>query len=637
MKKNNNKKTTKKKDSVSKKTAPPAKKTASAAPKTAPPTRMADTPAERPRKNHFSKKREIATILLSIAFGFTLWFFAPADIFVANQHEFIISAPKILFPLLGIAAGASLATAALLNIFLAIDIKLWKIVSSLLLGVLLAGYAQMMFMNGRMVTITGDATPYSEPTAANIINLIIYGAIALLPLALILILGEISKKKKVRFIVKAATFISLALIIMQTVGFIGQLGKVGIERKDDSQFTNYLSYSGAFHLNKDDNIVVFLTDRLDAAWTEELLGKYPDLNSELEGFTFYPNNVACFTNTFPAVPQMLTGHEYDGGPWYSYLSESWSGNTLPRRLRDNSYRVNLIMDALTTYNGFNELKEQCDNIGSSEDYISYDYFGSQGILRTMADFSLGKLSPYLLKGSFLDGYASDFANSFYTLSDPTSDRLEGSIGIASDNKFTRYLQENSVAIDSDQKTFSFIHLNFAHDSNKAAAQLYPEYSGDPDLLSSIRGGFSLLDMYFEQMKEAGVYDNSTIIIIGDHGRPPAEIESGEKDQLNGAVRTALFIKPRGAKREELKINKEAELSNAYFASSVLGAAGLPHEDFGPSYDELMSAKEYPPRYLKVYRWHGVGSIDDILKYEITGDSSDYSNWKIIEREGKPIN
>lgn len=623
MNKKNDREIKKEKNSISKETTTSSEQAA--------------LPAERPRKNHFSKKREIATILLSIAFGFTLWFFAPADIFVANQHEFIISAPKILFPLLGIAAGASLATAALLNIFLAVSIKLWKIVSSLLLGVLLAGYAQMMFMNSHMVTITGDATPYSEPTAANIINLIIYGAIALLPLASILILGEIGKKKKVRFIVKAETFISLALIIMQTVGFLGQLGKVGIERKDDSQFTNYLSYSGAFHLNKDDNIVVFLTDRLDAAWTEELLEKYPDLNSELEGFTFYSNNVACFTNTFPAVPQMLTGHEYDGGPWNSYLSEGWSGNTLPRRLHDNGYRVNLIMDNLTTYNDFDELRGQCDNIGSSEDYVSYDYFSSQGILRTMANFSLGKLSPYLLKGRFLDGYASDFANSFYTLPDNISDRLEGSIGIGSDNKFIKYIKENSVAPDSDQKTFSFIHLNFAHDINKSATRLCPDYRGKPDLFSSIRGGFALLDMYFEQMKEAGVYDDSTIIIIGDHGRPPAEIENGKNDQLDGAVRTALFIKPKGAKREELKINKEAELSNAYFASSVLGAAGLPHEDFGPSYDELMSAKEYPPRYLKVYRWHGIDSIDDILKYEITGDSSDYSNWKIIEREGKPLN
>lgn len=616
MEKNIDKKTDKDKNSVSQKT---------------------DTPAERPRKKHFTKKRETANILLSIAIGFTFCFFAPADIFVANQHEFVISAPRVLFPLLGIAAGASFTAAAVLNIFLAVSIKLWKVISSLFLGVLLACYSQMMFMNSRMVTITGDATPYSEPTAANIVNLVIFTAIAVLPLALILVLGELGKKKKVRFIVKATSFASLILIIMQTAGFLGQLVKVGVERKDDSQFENYLSFNGAFHLNKDENIVVFLTDRLDSDWTEQVLEEYPELNEELEGFTYYPNNVSCFTNTFPAVPQMLTGHEYNGGSWNSYLSDGWSGDTLPRRLRENGYKVNLIMDNLTTYNSFGELKGQCDNIGSSEEYIDFNYFGPQGILRTMADFSLGKLSPYLLKGSFLDGYASDFASRFYILPDNIPDRLNGSIGMGSDRKFIKYLKEHDVVADSGQKTFSFVHLNFSHDPNEVTAKLYRGYKGPLDNISTTRGGFELLHMYFEKMKAAGVYDDSTIIIIGDHGRPPGEIERGENDQLNGAVRTALFIKPGGAKREALKTNKEAELSNAYFSSSVLEFAGIPHDELGPSYDELISAGEYPPRYLKVYRWRGVGSIDDILKYEITGDSSDYSNWEIIEREGKPIN
>ena len=143
-------------------------------------------------------------------------------------------------------------------------------------------------------------------------------------------------------------------------------------------------------------------------------------------------------------------------------------------------------------------------------------------------------------------------------------------------------------------------------------------------------------MYFEGMKKAGVYDNSTIIIIGDHGRPPAEIELDGKRDLDGAVRTAVLVKRAGAEHGKLRTDSDAELSNAYFTSAVLDYAGVDREGFGPSFDDVIAMDKAPERYLKVYCWHGIGRIEDVLKYEITDDSSDFSNWKVVERDGKPL-
>ncbi len=588
------------------------------------------------KKKRFTKKRELTIAALSAALGLTGCFFVPGDTFLANQHEFTVCAARVLLPLIASAVGAAIAIFVFLNVILAINVRLWKICSCLMSGVLIAGYTQIMFMNGRMVQITGDSAPYTEKSTANIVNLVIYGVLILAPLILLLASGDLRKGKRKHFVMPLLTYISTALIIMQGVGIASRFAKAGIQKKDDSQLESYLSMADTLDLSEEGNVIVFLTDRLDASWMEKVLNDYPELADELDGFTYYSNNVACYTNTFPSVARMLTGNEYKNEEWADYLADCWAGDTAPRRLRENGYKVNLLMDNLTTYMSYSEIEDQCDNIRKSPENVDFNYFGPNGILKTMAKISLGRLSPYLAKNHFLWALKSDFSNKFYIIERNDPSCLEGSIGKASDVKFYKYLKANGITADSSKKTFSFIHLNFSHDSNEPIAKLYDGYSAPVDKYKTTRGGFELLDMYFEGMKKAGVYDNSTIIIIGDHGRPPAEIELDGKRDLDSAVRTAVLVKRAGAEHGKLKTDSKAELSNAYFTSAVLDYAGVDREGFGPSFDDVIAMDKAPERYLKVYCWHGIGRIEDVLKYEITGDSSDFSNWKVVERDGKPL-
>lgn len=600
------------------------------------------------KKKRFTKKREFAIIALSVALAFTVCFFVPADTFIANQNDFIVSAPRVLLPLLGVALGASAALILVLNLFLAINIKLWKIVESLLGGVLIAGYWQVMFANGKMVQITGDPTTYSERSSANNLNFILYIVLIFLPLIVLFISGELKKGKRKRYLFTALTYISAIVFLMQGVGLGSRLFKTGILRKDDSGLDNYLSMEDTMHLSSDNNVVVFLTDRLDAHWMEMTLDRYPDLNDELEGFTFYSNNVGRFTNTFPSVCNMLTNCEYAGEDWSDYFARAWRGDseTLPKRLHDNGYKVNLLIDNLTTYSGFDDIRDVCDNVHSSVNFVDFNYFGSGGILRTMGKFSLGKLSPYLLKNIFLDGMTSDFSSRFYAVTGEDVANFKGSVGSETDMEFCNYIRTHQMKADSNKKTFSFIHLNFAHDYSEDLAALDPDYDGTIDREKNILGGFRLLEMYLDKMKEAGVYDNSTIIFIGDHGRPPAEIEYAEEEEwktmlLDGEIRTSILVKPAGAERDPLIIDHDTELSSAVFAPTVLEYAGVDKSGFGfegfvgKSISDVKAMDNPPARDLHVYCWAGIGNIKDVQKYEVTGDASDFDNWKIIERLGQP--
>lgn len=617
-------------------------------------TAKADTASEKSaepakkKKKRFTKKREFAIFALSIALAFTFCFFVPADTFIANQNEFVVCAPRVLLPLLGIALGVSAALILILNACLAINIKLWKIVECLFGGVLIAGYWQVMFANGKMVQITGDPTAYSERSSANNLNFLIYLALIFVPLIVLIISGELKKGKRKRYLFTVLTYLSVIVFLMQGVGLVSRVAKTGILKKDDSGLDNYLSMEDTMNFSKDNNVVVFLTDRLDARWLQMTLDEYPEIEDDLEGFTFYSNNVGRFTNTFPSVCNMLTNCEYNGQEWTDYFKQAWAGETLPRRLHDNGYKVNLLIDSLTTYSGYDDIRDQCDNLHSSVNYVDFNYFGSGGILRTMGKFSLGKLSPYLLKNTFLKGMTADFSGKFYTSTGEDVATFGGTVGPDTDIEFKDYVLTHQMKAECDQKTFTFVHLNFAHDYNeKLYAFFDPDYEGDGiNREQNMYGGFKLLKIYLDKMKEAGVYDNSTIIFIGDHGRPPAEIEYAEEEEwktmvLDGEIRTAVLIKPAGAEHAPLIIDHDAELSSGEFPATVLEYAGVDKSGFGfndyigLSFNDVMAMDNPPARDLHVYCWKGIGNVADVQKYEVTGDASDFDNWKIVERFGQP--
>jgi hypothetical protein len=125
------------------------------------------------------------------------------------------------------------------------------------------------------------------------------------------------------------------------------------------------------------------------------------------------------------------------------------------------------------------------------------------------------------------------------------------------------------------------------------------------------------------MKEIGVYDNSTIIITGDHGLRETIPET-----------TALFIKPKNSSGP-LAVNNIPELSHLYFQSSILDAAGLPYDELGVSYFDIISDRvpTPPKRILFVAGIHtatpNARIYGDYGIWEVAGDANDLDNWTFV--------
>ena len=204
-----------------------------------------------------------------------------------------------------------------------------------------------------------------------------------------------------------------------------------------------------------------------------------------------------------------------------------------------------------------------------------------------------------------------------------TDRMEYNVSNKTDIQFYDYISEHRLTNTADKPVFSFIHLDFAHDISNEDSALWSGFSGECDQYTSIRGSFEVINEYLRQMKENGTFDNSTIIILGDHGKAPCEIELGH-DSLDGPITTALMIKTPGAEHKPLVVNDSAQLSNEYLPDSILEYAGLSVS--GNTFDKLLESGDYPTRYMDIYHWRSFGDVFKVTTYEINGDSHDFSNW-----------
>ena len=351
----------------------------------------------------------ISSTLLSITLAFTFLFFSPMEMFFGNQKEFVLGAGQMVLPLL-LAASVS---AAALELFFLILLKLnrtvFDVFTRLAFGLLLALYVQGLLLNGKMGDLADRMPAYNVSETEKKINFLIDYFILFIPL---IVYAAGRKKPDKKFYIlertKGILFISAAIFAMQLAGLCGTLLRTDLSGMRSTYNLN-LSYGPVMTASEEQNIIVFVFDRMDGFWTDEALEAYPDLYDELRGFTYYQNNISHKTNTFPSVPQMATGIRYDDDSGIEYLERAWDSRTIPEVFKENGWNVGLVIDRISSYNNTEQLVECCDNVREyDKSRFSINYMRKGGIIPTMAKLSLIKHVPYMLKNDLYDNIDSDF-------------------------------------------------------------------------------------------------------------------------------------------------------------------------------------------------------------------------------------
>ncbi len=560
------------------------------------------------KKIEFEKYTLKEKLLISCLTGFTVSFvlilFGSIDIYSNNIKEFAFTFKDIALPLFLLFIGVAVLISAVLMLFQ----RIWlNILSSIPISIIISSYVCNFLLSKPMI-VSGDATEMSN--TEYYIMIVTYVVIIFGTMYLSIF---ITKKWK-----SLITFLCVLLIGMNGASLVSDFIKNDLIHDNDISCEYVLSKKGMNEVSEKENIIYILFDRFDNEYIDAVNKEEPGFFDDLEGFTYFDSAVSEHTRTFPAGASMITGNHYTGQmSAEDFLNTTYSESDFLNDLKNNGYSINIYAHRYYIYSDAKALLDTADNV---EEITSYTA-NTKLILKYLTNLSSARLiRPYLAQLMYASANAG-ITSKFSTF------ECEDGVFIDDDAWLSDYYNENSLTANNTEKNYTFLYFHGSHapyilDSNGDLSESATE-------VSQTIGSFKTIKQYLDYLKDIGVYDNSTIIITGDHGNPHEETQPLHEIVDNG-VTTAIFVKPRNAHNKTL-VTSSAEVSINDLVPTIVKDAGIKTDkDYGESVFDI-SENEHRTRvfYQSVYdlNKHRLG----LNKYEIVGDAHDINNWNYVEQ------
>ena len=342
-----------------------------------------------------------------------------------------------------------------------------------------------------------------------------------------------NKTKFLTFVTSVIIIASAGICIFNSVPISKGYAQAKELKQQDVTIT---SLKPIFHLSKTEkNVIVIMEDRAINGFFPYMLEEKPELANQYEGFTYYPNTVSFGGMTLFGVPPVYGGYEY---------TPEQMNRQSDRPLVDKHNEACMMMPVLFSQNGFNstvtdmswcnymwipDLRcfddypeiQKAPNIRVYTDYwiknhpeVSCVTPQSLYLKRNFLWFSLFKIMPPVLRETIYDeGHwwaaktgdedTQDFLNSYAVLD----------------------YRPELTDFSSEKPTFTLLVNEATHEPVMTG---YPDYDlsstdvgpgpldGDAHYNSNSSAFYRIGD-FLDYLKQEGVYDNTRVIIVADHG------------------------------------------------------------------------------------------------------------------------
>ena len=551
----------------------------------------------------FGKKLLYSALVMGAA-CYCIFFFAPFTA-LADSSSAIAYTHRDVWHILALFAGFvfTLGTSVLLTL----EQKAFRITLTVLFSLTLCCYLQNLLMNPAADSLSGSSYPVNVGLA--VFNLLLWVAVFVGCFYVSSISPRLWKR----------------ILLFGTVGILAIQGistlTTALNADPDNTSIEEYSFSteSMYTFSSEDNVFVFVVDRFDYYYLNQVLEQDPDFFNKLDGFTGYTNAVCAYARPKPALNNMLTGSEQ--AYFVStdrYLTESWTegGKDLLGGLQEKDYSVDLYVNPTYLFGKAAYAKKNVDNI--TRNYTLEPAAVFPNLLRLCGY----QCMPNAIKGVFWAN--SDVYNhNVYTLS--------GVPGYEFNDPLYGQGFRDATA-DRENGSFKFYHFFGSHNPYTMNADGTAAAEGQtPTAADQTMGCFQNLYRAFDRMKALGIYEDATIIITADHGRA---ISDGKPVQE--ATRIGLFYKPAGSAGTPLTWS-DAPVSTGNIPATIAQAAGF--EDialYGTPLDQVAEDAQITRPYYKTICPKGSGPEVDVYEYIITGDAADLDNWEVVKvTEGIP--
>ena len=313
--------------------------------------------------------------------------------------------------------------------------------------------------------------------------------------------------------------------------------------------TDTMEIEPVFHLSKTGkNVVVFMLDRAESAYFEYILADQLEMREAFAGFTYYKNTLAYNSHTLMGTPPLYGGYEYTLDKINRRSNELLKDKhneallLMPRifteqanfsaTVSDTSWGNYSYVADMRFTDGYEEIegvkiqgkytgkfKKEFPSIASS---VSLE----DGLKRNLLWVSIFREVPVIArsvvyyKGSYLQGESAMDTDTLLDSYSALAYLLELTDFSSQADSFLMITNETTHS-NEDISSFNLVDIN---------SLSYPVAAGYYNNTISLLA----LARWFNYLKENGVYDNTRIIIVSDHGMGYGEkAEEGyDKPELN---------------------------------------------------------------------------------------------------------
>ena len=444
------------------------------------------------KKRYTIKEKALRLLPPTLFLIFTFGIYMPSSLFLGNIDDFSLDYSKIV-PLLLLASAAIAFVVYIIGAIL-LNVRLFDSYVLLVFSLALGFYIQGNFLNPAFNSLNGKEINWSNYKVNGIISIIGWILCFVVPQVIYVL-----KKNIMELIAKWGSYFVTA---MQLVSLVVLLLTTHKEISNDFAVTK----NGEFELSSKNNTIMFVIDTLDAEWFESEILSEDKYKKEFEDFTYYNDAIAGGSPTVLGIPALLSGRlDMDAEKSINqYYKDTFTDFTMFKQLQDNNYQVKLY----TEYGYLDYCdKDSIDNLKLEQEYV---ISSRKGFMEYLYKFVSFYSMPQFLKKHFWF-YSGDFSQ-FVMLKDTDTDFYE-----LDDPQFYKDYKANGITTQNKKNTLVMYHLFGAHGPyvmNENAERI-PENS--TELGAQIRGSFKIITEYINELKEKGLYDNSTIIITADHG------------------------------------------------------------------------------------------------------------------------
>ncbi len=527
-------------------------------------------------------KESYAGIFISLCLSYVLLFYEPINIYANNIDDFWFDIYRF-FP---IVLSQFLIVFIILSIIFIVIRLINKKVYSFFVVVTLIGtictYIQGNYMVSSLPAVTGTWIDFDEFKTEKMLSIILWVVVTAVIVFLLW-------KYKFKGIETVAKYSSIVIILMVSSSYISIFTEPGFFDKKNYIIATYDNFST---MSSNKNFVIFVVDSIDSEDFNERLELTKEKEAIFKDFTYFPDTLGGYPFTRNSIPLILSGKWYENEkPYKDYLTETLDSSVLFGNLENDGYELNLYESDLNQYNGTNFKRYKNLTQGAPVDLLK--------LYENEARLILYKYLPYQLKWraqaqkTYIRGTVKNDDDNYVEFENSTP--------------YQKIKNEDIEVVD--QNNFKFIHIQGGH--------VPFIYDKDVNIIekgsysSGIDATITIIKTYLEKLKENNLFDNTTIVIMSDHGYGYGALNRGNP---------LLFIKGFNEHHDYTVSDKKVSYINLVDAFNMLLE--------GKKSTDLFDVDNTERRYL----YYALKTPEVIKEYKFTGNAWNHDGFTPTGKE-----